>query len=186
MEKWFDILNKNPQIVLLLSSIISVITTIIINWINAALKAKNERMNYITRVQFDIELKIYQDLSEKSFEAVESCALLFPPELTFEPQDTHEKQKYHTQIYEISAQKTNLFKESVYKNSPFIKQEFAIMFEDLLQNIITQNNIFYSKLNYPNYKASIIERSLCTKDIISTHRQIINTLRNYLNSLKIE
>lgn len=186
MEKLCDFLNKNPQLVILLSGLFSVVATIIVNFINTALTAKNDRLNYITRVQFDVELKIYQELSEKSFNAVESCSLLFPAELTFEPREDNEKKKYEAQIYKTSVEKTALFQEAVYKNSPFIREEFAVKFENLLKCIVVQNNFFNSKLSFTNFKYSIFERSLQTKGIISEHRQIINELRDYLYNLKIK
>ncbi len=186
MEKFCDFLNKNPQLVILLSGLFSIVTTIIVNWINTALAAKNDRLNYITRVQFDVELKIYQELSEKSFNAVESCSLLFPTEFTFEPREDNEKKKYEIQIYKTSVEKTALFQEAVYKNSPFIREEFATKFESLLREIIVQNNFYKAKLTIPNFKYNLEERGKVTRNIITYHKQVIDELRDYLYSLKIK
>ena len=42
------------------------------------LKAKQDKLNYITKTQFDAEFKIYQELSEAMFHSVLKSYLLFP------------------------------------------------------------------------------------------------------------
>ena len=61
------------------------------------LKAKNEKMNYITKTQFDAEFRMYQELSEACIETFISVNSVFPI-----------KDKIETEQFIITARENTL------------------------------------------------------------------------------
>lgn len=183
MEK---LLSEQSILILIFSSIISFITSIITIHVSEKLKAKCERTTYISKAQFDVELKVYQELSEKSYNAVMDCALLFPVDLTLVPEKEEERKKYEQGLYMCSNSSTVSFQDSLYKYSPFIKKEIVEKFHELLNYISTQNRFFYSKIAVEHFRFNILEREKLTKKILDLHNSIIQELREYLNSIRVE
>lgn len=171
---------------LFLPGIISFLVSIITTLLTEKIKAKCERTSYISKAQFDVELKVYQELSERSYNAVMDCALLFPVDLTLVPEKEEERKKYEQYIYTCSNSSTVSFQDSLFKYSPFIKKEIAEKFHELLNYISTQNRFFYFKMDDKNFRFNPLEREQITNQIIDLHKSIIQELRQYLNSMKVE
>lgn len=183
MEKF---LSEQQILILIFSGIISILTSIITTQVSEKLKAKCEKTTYISKVQFDVELKVYQELSEKSYNALMDCALLFPVGLTYVPEKEEERKKDEQELYLHSNQSTVHFQDSLYKYSPFIKKEIFEKFHELLNYISTQNRFFYSKITVEHFEFNILERENLTNKILDLHKKIIQELRDYLNSIKVE
>lgn len=185
MNKILEYLHDN-SILLFISAFISVITTIITVYFSEKIKAYYQKSIYISKAKFDVELKIYQELSESSFKSVLACSILFPINIVFIPEEPEARRKYEVSIYKKSQDAAVLFQDNLYKSSPFIKEDIANDFEMLLEKISVQNNFFYSKLSVNNFNFSLEERERATEEIIGLHKNIQNKLRNYLHSLQIE
>ena len=114
------------------------------------------------------------------------CALLFPVDLTLVPEKEEERKKYEQRLYKCSNSSTVSFQDSLFKYSPFIKKEIAEKFHELLNYISKQNRFFYSKITVENFRFKILEREQLTEQIIDLHKSIIQELREYLISIRVE
>lgn len=84
------------------------------------LKAKNDKLNYITKTQFDAEFKMYQELSEKSFLMLLYNELLFPRRIDYIPEDPDERQNLYKERYKTAKEALVEYQNLLYKFAPFI------------------------------------------------------------------
>lgn len=137
------------------------------------LKAKNEKMNYITKTQFDAEFKMYQELSEACIESFISVNNIFPI-----------KEKIETEQFIITASKNTLiYSRKTYKYAPFLKKELFEKFQKL-------SKIFCDVLSLAKfenkYLINIEELKELRANMHEIQADIYNELREYLQSLKVQ
>ena len=154
------------------------------------LKTRNEKLNYITKTQFEAEFKMYQELSDYSFQMLLDTSQLFPIYDQL-PEDKDEQQKIFKQRYDNAVKSFVLFQNTLQKHAPFISKELYNIFEHFRQENKLQVNM------YPNvkfetdsdllaqYMNMISENYKRTYELSKMHDKIIEDLRAYLNSLKV-
>lgn len=145
------------------------------------LKSANERINCISKIQFGVELKIYQKLSEKFYAAVLDTSQLFP--VGSDMVNDNE---------EIMKQKMNDAHESImgaqcviYKYAPFVPENIQNSFLNLFTLM---------KELYGNYISLIQGRPIPdnnllaakTTQMLEDHKTLLNEIRKYLSSLKVD
>ena len=159
-----------------------------------SIKAKNEKMNYITKTQFDAEFKMYQELSGACFLMYLDNSLLFPCGLDYIPSDADERIKVFEKRYNAARASLISYQNMLYKYAPFIKEDLYKLFEEFRKKGQLQIN-FYPDFHFPNSPVADCmnemgkERLACfkrTSEMIDEHETIIEKLRDYLQSLKVQ
>lgn len=137
------------------------------------LKAKNEKMNYMTKTQFDAEFRMYQELSEACIETFISVNSVFPI-----------KDKIETEQFIITARENTLiYGRTTYKYAPFLKKELFEKFKKL-------SEIFCDVLSLAKFENKYLINFEELKELRANMHEIqadiYNELREYLQSLKVQ
>ena len=155
------------------------------------LKTRNDKLNYISKTQFDVEFKMYQELSEYSFQMFLDVNSLFPIYDTL-PKDEEDQKKLFKERYDKALNSFVEFQNVLHKNAPFISKDLYELFENFRKENKLQINAYpdvkfepdealraeYCNLAKENYKR--------TPELSKMHDEIVNTLRIYLQSLKVQ
>lgn len=152
------------------------------------LKAKNEKVNYISKTQFDVEFKIYQELSESSFSMLFEVSKLFPTGLDHVPQDAEERQKVYQDRYEKAQEEFIKFQNKLFQIAPFIVKEIYDLFDELRAEARLQVVWYPDLILHPGNTYNAEQDIKCWERspiLIEKHSYIIEFLRKYLNSLKV-
>lgn len=155
------------------------------------LKSKNEKVNYITKTQFDAEFKMYQELSEASFQMLLDNSKLFPMGIDRLPESKEAQDKIFQERFNKANSSLVNYQNMLFKYAPFIKEENYILFDELKE--MGRLQLIY----YPIYKFEYNEEEKreiykeiqeCWKRtslMYKKHDEIIKILRNYLNNIKL-
>ena len=92
------------------------------------LKAKNDKLNYITKTQFDAEFKMYQELSAASYNMVMEMSNLFPKNKPI-LKDMQSSFKNNIKIFKDSINSNLSFQDLLFKYSAFISIFKVYIFE---------------------------------------------------------
>lgn len=95
------------------------------------LKFEKEKLNYISKTQFDVEFKMYQELSEACFEMVLSSTALFPNCIDYLPESEEEQKEIFSKRYKDAVDKLVLYQNLLFKYAPW----------EIFFNIV-QNSLF--------------------------------------------
>ena len=155
-----------------------------------ALKTKNQNTNYITKVQFDAEFKMYQELSAASYNMVMEMSNLFPQNKPI-LKDMQSSFKNNIKIFKDSINSNLSFQDLLFKYSAFISKDLYEQFDSLRLQCKNQTDMFY-KVHFEkdkNKRQQFIKDSAqnweLTPKILIMQMDIINNLRNYLQTLKV-
>ena len=155
-----------------------------------ALKTKNQNTNYITKVQFDVEFKMYQELSAASYNMVMEMSNLFPQNKPI-LKDMQSSFKNNIKIFKDSINSNLSFQDLLFKYSAFISKDLYEQFDSLRLQCKNQTDMFY-KVHFEkdkNKRQQFIKDSAqnweLTPKILIMQMDIINNLRNYLQTLKV-
>ncbi len=154
------------------------------------LKAKNEKLNYISKTQFDAEFKIYRELSDFSFQMLLSTILLFPKWDSL-PKDKKEQQEIFKERYKKAQENFMLFQNTLHKNAPFISKELFDLFEKFREEnrlqIIAYENVKFEEDEEcrKEYRKNSNENRKRTDLLMKMNEEITDKLREYLKSLKV-
>lgn len=156
------------------------------------LKAKNEKINYISKTQFDAEFKMYQELSQYSFQMLLAVKVLFPySEGILLSNDNDKQKKKAEQLFKDAAEAFMKFQEVLYKNAPFISKEIYSLFENFKQENQSQIDDFRNLKFDPDkgmreeYLSHAHENYKKNFNLSKMHDEIIEELREYLKTLKV-
>lgn len=157
------------------------------------LKAKNEKMNYMTKTQFDAEFKMYQELSEACFLMFLDNSLLFPRGIDYLPREEEERKKVFEERYKAARDSLILYQNMLYKYAPFISVRLYKFFEQL-RELAHRQVQWYPDFVLGRLESDVIkelkdEKIACrerTKKIEDLHKKLIEELREYLQSLKVQ
>ena len=157
------------------------------------IKAKNEKMNYITKTQFDTEFKMYQELSEACFLMFLDNSLLFPRGIDYLPREEEECKKIFEERYKAARDSLILYQNMLYKYAPFISVRLYKFFEQL-RELAHRQVQWYPDFVLGRLESDVIkelkdEKIACrerTKEIEDLHKKLIEELREYLQSLKVQ
>lgn len=155
------------------------------------LKSKNEKINYITKAQFDAEFKMYQELSEASFQMLLDNSRLFPMGIDRLPESKEEQDKIFQERFNKANSSLVNYQNMLFKYAPFIKEENYLLFDELKEMGRLQL-IYYPiyKFEYNEEEKKEIYKEIqeCWKRtslMYKKHDEIIKILRNYLNNIKL-
>lgn len=154
------------------------------------LKTTNEKLNYITKTQFDAEFKMYQELSDYSFQMLLNITRLFPLWDSLPKEEEEQKEIFKTR-YDEALQSFALFQNALHKYAPFISKELFNDFDNFMHENKKQLTMYPcvkfetdSELK-AEYRSMASENYKRTPELIKMHEEIIEKLREYLNSLKV-
>lgn len=153
------------------------------------LKAKNDKLNYITKTQFDAEFKMYQELSEANFQAILKSYLLFPTGLDSISSNKEECQKEYKKRYDEAVETLVILQNLLFKYAAFIEEDLYKKFDEI--RLLIKLNIDYfpeirlrDDINLPiKIETECFNR---TNEIKDKYDMLINTLRTYLKLLKVQ
>ena len=155
------------------------------------LKSKNEKINYITKAHFDAEIKMYQELSEASFQMLLDNSRLFPMGIDRLPESKEEQDKIFQERFNKANSSLVNYQNMLFKYAPFIKEENYLLFDELKEMGRLQL-IYYPiyKFEYNEEEKKEIYKEIqeCWKRtslMYKKHDEIIKILRNYLNNIKL-
>lgn len=158
-----------------------------------SIKAKNEKMNYITKTQFDAEFKMYQELSGACFLMFLDNSLLFHRGIDYLPREEEECKKIFEERYKAARDSLILYQNMLYKYAPFISIKLYELFEQLRtlanRQVHWYPDFVLGRLEPDVVKELMDEKKACwqrTKDIEDLHKKLIEELREYLQSLKVQ
>lgn len=157
-----------------------------------SIKAKNEKMNYISKVQFDAEFKIYQELSEPIFEMFSDVIKLFPVGLYHVPEDTNERKAFYEKRYNNAMNNLLIFQKKLYAYATFIPKQIYDMYNDFVKEASKQVYWYPDFVLHPETSvlkdlgSESLECWKRTEKLIDKYDEIIQKLREYLQSLKVQ
>ena len=152
-----------------------------------------ERKNYVSKVRFDAEFAMYQELSKVFFDVVVAQNDLFTYyQFDVTLPDKTAQQELCKKRYEAARIAYNSAIASLHKNSPFIDKDFFDRFNDILRDIKLQ--LFH----YPSFyvaedaaetkrecKTVFDECSKRTNEIDDRMKNLCADLREYLKTLDV-
>lgn len=150
------------------------------------LKAKNEKLNYITKTQFDAEFKMYKELSKSTYK-VKILFVDYLKRILDKSFDANFVESYKNVAIEVMD-----FQEILASYAPFINKNLNEHFENFRMYVDTK--IKFIQIESEKYiKNEITEKefmkSVCSvqfEKIEQLHENIVNNLRTYLQSLKVQ
>lgn len=152
-----------------------------------------ERKNYVSKVRFDAEFAIYQELSKAFFDLIIAQNNLFTfYKLDSLPSDPSEKIEVYKKRYETARTAYNSTMDILHKNTPFIKKEIFDKFDNILYGVKQQLHhypSFYIEDDAAELRQEckeIFEK--CSKKTLEIDEQMKNLftdLREYLKTLDV-
>ena len=104
-------------------------------------KSELSKKGYISKVRFDLEIQIYQQLSEYTLNMVFDNGLLFPI-FTYVNPDKEEQKKTELANYEKAAESYNMANSAIMKNAPFIPSDIYDKFIEIREECRKQLAMF--------------------------------------------
>lgn len=141
-------------------------------------KTKNQNTNYISKVQFDAEFKMYQELSASSFEAIMTLRVIGNEGYL------GDLQKEYNENWETkSLERVHSFATTIYKYAPFIEEKFFVKLNDLAKQINDINN----SIEFDNEGKIVKNDTLieAERNVLNNQQNLIADLRNYLRTLRV-
>lgn len=150
------------------------------------LKAKNDKLSYITKTQFDSEFVMYKELSKSAYKV----KILFVDYLK-RVQDNSFDVNFVESYKNVAIEIMN-FQEILASYAPFIYKDLYEHFENF-RVYVNKKIKFFQIESEKHIKNEITEnefiKSICSvkfEKIEQLHENIVNNLRTYLQSLKIQ
>lgn len=144
----------------------------------------NNKALHITKVQYNKEFEIYQEIWEKLFDCIIATINLYPI-IDEVPTDEAEKQKWINKKYEDYREKYNLYSRTIDKYAPFYKEDFYHDFVEIREKSSKMGTIF-KRYNY-DVKYSMtyaMARNTTMKE--EEYTEVYETIPNYLDKKKHE
>ena len=155
------------------------------------LKAKNDKLNYISKTQFDAEFKIYQELSEPIYDMFFEVLQLFPIGIYSVPEDEKERKDFYEKRYNCARNNFLVFQKKLYVYAPFIPKHIYDMFDNFKKETSTQISWYPDFILNPDKEVVSelkAEKRKCWERTIQLQKQyeeIIIKLREYLQTLQV-
>jgi len=150
------------------------------------LKAKNDKINYISKTQFDAEFVMYKELSKATYK-VKILFVDYLKRILDKSFDANFVESYKNVAIEITD-----FQEILASYSPFINKNLNEHFENF-RMYVNKKIKFIQIESEKEIKKEITEnefiKSVCSvkfEKIEQLHENIVNNLRAYLQSLKVQ
>lgn len=184
----------------LLIALIPAIITATISWLICNKQIQNarkeqsekyamEKRNHVSKIRFEKEFSIYQELSEKFITMVMDTCALFPQGLYYEPVDEQEKEKYYKEFYSNIQESYNQANKAVNKYAIFIPEKWYDKFMEIRTECHLQARLFYA-LNFAKTlkkeSDKVLECFNRTKRIEEMTRDLKKDLRKYIEELDVK
>jgi hypothetical protein len=148
-----------------------------------------DKKSYISKARFDKEFIIYQDLSEKVLDMVETNTALFPL-LDRPPEKEDEKKEFYAKRHKDAASAYNIASKSIYANAPFIPEDIFDLYDDIRKKCLVQLNTYhiFGPLSSTARQSATNEFYNCfekAEEIRKKSDKIISKVREYLASLDV-
>lgn len=88
-----------------------------------------DKTNYVSKIKFDFEIKVYKELFASLFNVKESVLLLFPTTDDSMPQDIDSQKEMWLDRYNTAVNNHNQYCELLSSNASFIPEEIYTGFE---------------------------------------------------------
>jgi len=154
-------------------------------------KESLDKTNYVSKVKFDLEIRIYKELCASLFNVKESVLLLFPITIDFMPEDIDKQKEIWLGRYNTAVKDYNQYCELLSSNAFFIPEEIYTDFEEIHKLCKTQLTFFNisgklqtGKINHISIddEKNIYNRN---EEIDKKKNELICKLREYLNNLEV-
>ena len=152
-------------------------------------KSINEQKTYISRIKFDKEFAIYQDLSEKFITMVMDVGNLFPEGLYYEPLDEKQKIEYRKEIYNMAEKSFQEANRTINKYAIFMPEEWYDKFIEIKKLCFLQIRYFaeYRFIHVSEVISEPITKCFSrTSEITDKVSKLIKELRKYLEELDVK
>ena len=140
------------------------------------LKAKNDKCNYITKTQFDVEFKIYQELLDILSIIINDLYSMSNLK-TINKNDEPSNEKYNNLISNI-----NNYYKCLIKNAAFINDEIYQFYSTTYNKLSNLINNGIKNYDY-YYELSNIKQEI--EKVVESKTSLDKKIRKYLTSLKI-
>lgn len=154
-------------------------------------KSMNERKNYISKVKFDTEFKIYRELSETFFDMVKHISIMIPSGIAYVPADEEAKKEYDENNYDNALKAVVKAQDTLNRNAPFISEELYNEYSEILSLCKQQLDVFNKRWNIL-YIASQDEKERLsyedyerTESINKMMKMLNNKIRKYISTLDV-
>jgi uncharacterized membrane-anchored protein YhcB (DUF1043 family) len=154
-------------------------------------KTTLENKNYISKAKFDTEFSIYRDLSIAYSEMTKHISILIPVGISSVPVEENAKKEYDKEIYKNALESLVKAQDILYGNIPFIPEEFAEGYTDILGLCNIQLKMFERRWNvgfcgtYQEKCCFCSEEYQRTQDIQEKLKVLNKHIRNYLSKLDV-
>lgn len=158
----------------------------------------NEKAVHITKIQYDKEFEIYQDIWEKLFDCIVATLNLYPP---FEdvPTDEGEKQKWLDKKHNNYCEKYNLYSRTIDRYAPFYEANFYNSFIEVRNSCSKMGRIFkrYTydvkyNMTYFMVRDAVMTPEECEdiytnipKDLEEKRNELQSIIHEYLKKLQV-
>ncbi len=148
-----------------------------------------EKKNYVSKVRFDAEFKIYRELSQVFSEAIEGVHGIIPTDAAYYPVGEEQRQDYVQHLFIQFTKASYNAQKTLFANAPFISKEIYDKFDEIMDLIRTQSEV-YNEANLEttlsNAEGEITdEDSKRTRVIDEKFAQLTAEIREYLSNLEI-
>ncbi len=189
-----------------LFSLSGVLMGYLVNYGIERLKSKNEKKNYISKVRFDKEFEIYQQLSEKNLNMVYDAGMAVgltrmkesydKKEWDYDPAKLKEELESHRDSFGTHLDDAEFSNK---KYAPFIDKEIFDKYKKLADLSTDVFKLFRYYINDDSriinfrYKGTIYEKDAAKAEIEKIQKkvsalsdEILSDLRTYLSALDVE
>lgn len=157
-------------------------------------KSNLDKKSYISKVRFDLEIEIYRQLSEATYQMVFDCNSLFPSGEPFGAVDDKVQLKNADKNMNCMLLSYKCASDAIYRNAPFIPKDVHDAFFEVMAKCKQQGIDFYfwAKRESPDMPPDAQSLDALkdkakqrTDEIQDQLRALINTLRKHIASLDV-
>ncbi|MDE6442031.1 MAG: hypothetical protein K2L12_04690 [Clostridia bacterium] len=149
-------------------------------------KATNERLTYISKVQYDMEISAIKDLTRESHSLLLTCNTVVPVVKNL-LKDSEEIILRHNNYYDLYVKSINRFMDAVGNSLAFLEDEVMEPYKKFIGECRAQfdyyNEIFDPEIGFPAKSINKLYKS--GETIEQIFDSAIETTKKYLKSLKV-
>ncbi len=154
-----------------------------------AFKSILTKKEYVSKARFDVEFKIYRELSQVFSEAIEGVHGIIPSGEAYYPTNEGERNDYEQQLFVGFAKASYQAQKSLFSNAPFISKEIYDKFEEIMCLIRIQSEVYneaHFATTVSNAEGKITDEDGCRTALIDEKFELLtDEIRTYLSGLEI-
>jgi len=146
--------------------------------------------NHISKVQFDMEIMIYRELSEKILDMIETNSKLYVENIAMRNNQPFDLDRFRHEAHDRAFQAYHDANRAININAFFIPQELYVLFDDIRKKCYQQIIDFRCLYLYETQPSPQLmqkdaeELKKQAEEITKKQKEIILTMREYLDKLK--